>query len=74
VILVIDFTLGFTDASSPLGSNLDQALEATNKLLEAARKKGVPVFFTAIVYEEDLSDGGLWINKKIPSLARLAFC
>lgn len=69
-MLVIDFTIGFTDPTSPLGSNLDQALEATNKLLEAAREKGVPVFFTAVAYEEDLSDGGLWI-KKIPSLAIL---
>ncbi len=69
-ILVIDFTLGFTDPSSPLGSNLDQAIEATNKLLEAARRKGIPVFFTAVAYEEDLGDSGLWI-KKIPSLAVL---
>lgn len=69
-VLVVDFILGFTDASSPLGSDLSSALENTLELLETARARGVPVFYTTTVYEKAMVDAGLFV-RKVPSLAVL---
>lgn len=50
-IVVIDFMKGFTDSSSPLGSDFSQQVRATKELLDEARKEKIPVIFTAVVYE-----------------------
>jgi maleamate amidohydrolase len=69
-VLVVDFSCGFTDPESTLGSDLTQQVEATKRLLDAARAKGLPVVFTTIGYEASLKDGGLWLQKA-PSLGEL---
>jgi len=69
-VLVIDFSCGFTDPGCPLGSDLTPQVEATRRLLDAAREKGVPVVFTTIAFEPSLKDGGLWMQK-VPALAVL---
>jgi nicotinamidase-related amidase len=66
-IVVVDFIVGFTDLSSPLASPLDPQIEATRTLLEIARSRSIPVYFTTTVYEPDLRDAGLFVAK-IPSL------
>jgi nicotinamidase-related amidase len=70
-VLVIDFIVGFTDPESPLASDLSSELAATLTVLEAARNRTVPVYFTTTVYESDLMDAGLFL-RKVPSLATLA--
>jgi hypothetical protein len=37
---VVDLTKGFTDPSSPLGSDLTQVIAANNELLAVARGRG----------------------------------
>lgn len=69
-VLVVDFIVGFTDLDSPLASELGPELEATRRLLEAARSCSVPVFFTTTAYQPDLVDAGLFISK-VPSLRLL---
>jgi maleamate amidohydrolase len=69
-VLVVDFTCGFTDPECALGSDLTQEVEATKRLLDTARAKGVPVIFTTIGFEPSLKDGGLWLEK-VPSLGDL---
>ncbi len=69
-VLVVDFSCGFTDPACPLGSDLGAEVEATRRLLDAARDKGLPVIFTTIGFEPSLKDGGLWLEK-VPSLAEL---
>ncbi len=69
-VLVIDFSCGFTDPDCPLGSDLTAEVEATRRLLDAARAKGLPVIFTTIGFEPHGKDGGLWLQKA-PSLAAL---
>src|SRR5262245_54712533 len=66
-VLVVDFSCGFTDPSSTLGSDLTAEIEATKRVLDAARAKGLPVIFTTIGYDSSLKDGGLWLQK-VPSL------
>ncbi len=69
-ILVIDFSCGFTDPECALGSDLSGEVEATRRLLDAARDKGLPVVYTTIAFEPALKDGGLWMQK-VPALAAL---
>jgi maleamate amidohydrolase len=69
-VLVVDFSCGFTDPECPLGADLTAEVEATRRLLEAARAKGLPVIFTTIGYDSSLKDGGLWLQK-VPLLAEL---
>jgi nicotinamidase-related amidase len=69
-VLVVDFSCGFTDPECALGSDLSAEVEATRRLLDAAREKGLPVMFTTIGFEPSLKDGGLWLQK-VPSLGDL---
>jgi nicotinamidase-related amidase len=69
-VLVVDFSCGFTDPECALGSELSNEVEATRRLLDAARAKGLPVIFTSIGFEPSLRDGGLWLQK-VPSLGDL---
>lgn len=71
-VVVIDFMNAFTDASMPLGANLDREIEATRQVLAAARQSQTPIYYTVVYYEEqDYADAGVWILKQsgIRSLA-----
>ena len=61
---------GFTDPESALGSDLTDEVEATRRLLDVARARGLPVVFTTIGFEPHLKDSGLWVQKA-PSLGQL---
>ena len=69
-VLVVDFSCGFTDPECTLGADMTAEIEATKRLLDAAREKGLPVIFTTIGFEASLKDGGLWLQK-VPSLGDL---
>ena len=69
-VLVVDFSRGFTDPESTMGSDLTGEVEATKRLLDLARAKGIPVVFTTIGFESNLKDGSLWLQKA-PGLAEL---
>ena len=69
-VLVVDFSRGFTDPASTMGSDLTGEVEATKRLLDVARAKGIPVVFTTIGFESNLKDGSLWLQKA-PGLAEL---
>ena len=66
-VVVVDMIVGFTDPDSPLGANLDRELAATRRLLEAARAKDVPVFFTTTSYGPACREAGYFV-RKVPSL------
>lgn len=44
-LIVIDFAMGWTDPKLTYGSNLDEAVENTVKVLEVAREQDIPIFF-----------------------------
>lgn len=69
-LLVVDFIVGFTDPSTPLGGDFSSQLAVTNRLLPAFRSAGLPVAYTTIAYESHFRDAGMFI-KKVPSLAIL---
>lgn len=60
-LLVIDVMKAFTDASLPLGADLEQQLTEINRLLDASHAATLPVFFSLVSYDEpDCRDAGLW--------------
>ncbi len=52
-LVLVDIIKGFTDPECPLGSAADEVVEANRKLLAAFRSKGLPVFFTTVVYHNE---------------------
>jgi nicotinamidase-related amidase len=69
-VLVVDFSCGFTDPASELGSDMSDAVGSTAQLLDVAREKRLPVVFTTIAYEPGGADGGIW-PRKMPAIAAL---
>lgn len=70
-LLVVDFSYGFTDPESPLGCDADKALEATARLLAAARELDVPRVFTRIEYDDAGREAAAAFLEKMPSLGIL---
>lgn len=70
-VVVVDAIVGFTTPSSPLGSPYDGEIAAIGRLLTAARRTGVPVAFTTVVYDDAVAEAGAFLDK-VPSLALLA--
>lgn len=52
-LVLVDLTVGFTDPQrSPLASACDAVVAANAQLLEAFRRRGWPVFFTTVAYDD----------------------
>ena len=50
-VVVIDLALFWTQPQHQMGSQLDPLVDATCRILDAARAKGVPIFFTTNDYD-----------------------
>ena len=71
-VLVIDLQVGLTRPGWPLYGNHDAAIEATTQLVQGARVVGVPVFFTAVAYQEaEVAAGCYPILLKMPAMREL---
>jgi nicotinamidase-related amidase len=53
-LLLVDLIRGFTDPACPLGSEAEAVVEANRILLAAFRAKKLPVFFTTVVYRNEI--------------------
>jgi len=69
-VVVVDLSYGFTDPNCTLGSDLTEVVKQNRILLDAAREKALPIFFTTVYYRQDMSDAGVWFEK-FPSLDNL---
>jgi maleamate amidohydrolase len=63
-VVVVDLMKGFTDPALPLGSNLDDVVEASGRVVAAARRAAAPVLYTVLWYEPGLGDAGVWALKQ----------
>jgi maleamate amidohydrolase len=52
-LVVVDMINGFTDAACPLGCDCPDVVAANAALLKAFRQRGLPVFFTTVLYDDD---------------------
>jgi maleamate amidohydrolase len=63
-VVVVDIIGAFTDPNLPLGSDMEQVVEETKKILDVSRQADVPVFFSTLGYEDkELKDAGIWAVK-----------
>lgn len=69
-IVVVDFSLGFTDPSCPLGFDASAEVGRTWEVLQAARRCGAFVVFTTIVFDEGARRASTWL-RKVPSMGAL---
>ena len=65
-LIVVDMINGFTDPKCPLGSDCEDVVAANCELLDVFRAKGLPVFFTTVVYHNDQQ--ATVFRAKIPAL------
>ena len=69
-VLVVDFTLAFTDPEFVIGCDLTAELEATATLLSVARDLRAPILFTTQAFDASHRGSALWCQKG-DSLAEL---
>lgn len=70
-IISIDLANAWTREGSAFTCfNMESVIENVVKLLNAARRRRVPVFYTTTAYDRSMRDAGLWV-KKIPALQEL---
>ncbi|MCM2312921.1 MAG: isochorismatase family protein [Steroidobacteraceae bacterium] len=67
-LLVIDFVQAYLVEGSPLYAGAEPARAATQTLLAAARRAGIPVLHTNVQYQPGGRDGGVFF-RKVPALA-----
>ena len=71
-VVVIDLVRAYTHPDGPFAlPDAQDAVEATAELVETARAKDVPVYWTVVRYASGLADGGLFV-RKVPALACFA--
>ncbi|WP_136592043.1 isochorismatase family protein [Salinigranum halophilum] len=69
-LLVIDLINAFTDPETDLGSDVDDVVDRTARLLDAFRDRDLPRYFTTVAYEDSYGDAGQFIEK-VPALREL---
>lgn len=65
-LLLVDLSRGFTEPESPLGCECGSVIDANRTLLAAFRERGLPVFFTTVVY--DSPDQAPVFRRRLPAL------
>jgi len=66
-LLIVDVVAAYLEPASPLYAGGEDALASNERLLESARRKGLPVAFTNVVYQAGGRDGGHFY-RKVPAL------
>ena len=69
-ILIVDLTRGFTQPEFQLGTDLSDVVNNNANLLEKARQKKRPIFFSVNEFREDMKDAGIWVEK-LPGIKNL---
>jgi len=65
-LLLVDLIEGFTNPACPLGSEAGAVVAANQSLLKGFRAKGLPIFFTTVVYHSD--DQAKVFRLRVPAL------
>jgi maleamate amidohydrolase len=66
-LIIVDFVVAYLQADSPLYAGVEEALKSNERILAAARRAAIPVFFTNVVFQASGKDGGLFY-RKVPAL------
>ena len=66
-LLLIDFVQAYFEPGSPFYAGVEAALASGIRVLEAARRAGIPVIFTNVAFQAGGLDGGVFF-RKVPNL------
>jgi len=66
-LILIDFVEAYFDRDCALYAGVDNALASALRVRAAARRAGIPVFYTNVVYHPGGADGGVFF-RKVPAL------
>jgi nicotinamidase-related amidase len=70
-LIVVDMSVGFTDPASPLHCELEEVVEAIERLLAATRAARLPVVYTTVAYDEAAKEKARVFIEKVPALLTL---
>ena len=70
-LVVVDMSVGFTDPASPLHCELEEVVEAIERLLAATRAARLPVVYTTVAYDEAAKEKARVFIDKVPALLTL---
>jgi maleamate amidohydrolase len=70
-LIVVDMSVGFTDPASPLHCELEDVVEAIERLLAATRAARLPVVYTSVAYDEAAKEKARVFIEKVPALLTL---
>lgn len=65
-LILIDFVEAYYDKSCPLYADVEDALASAIRVLDAARKAGILVVYTNVVYHKSGVNGGRFFEKILP--------
>ena len=65
-LILVDFVEAYFDAGCALYADVQPALDSALRLRAAARRAGVPVIYTNVVYHPSMIDGGRFAQKALP--------
>lgn len=65
-LILIDFVQAYFDKDSPLYADVEDALASAARIRTTARKSGVPVIYTNVVYHPSMVDAGRFFEKVKP--------
>ena len=69
-LVLVDFVNGFVDFDQLGGPHIEAAARHTAPLLEAFRRRGLPIAFTRVVFEADGSNVNVFATR-VPALRKL---
>jgi maleamate amidohydrolase len=70
-LIVVDVNVGFTDPESPLVCDLEDVVNAIQRLLAEMRSAGLPVVYTTVSYDDGDKGTAAAFLDKIPALLTL---
>ncbi len=62
-VIVVDMMNAFSNTNSPLGMVMNREIEIINRVIQAARSKDVPIYFSLTCYK-NISEAGIWFLKQ----------
>lgn len=65
-LILVDFVQAYFEPDCALYADVDDTLVAALEMRAAARKAGVPVFYTNVVYHPSMVNGGRFAQKALP--------
>jgi len=65
-LILVDFVEAYFDPTCDLYADVQDTLESALRVREAARRAGIPVLYTNVVYHQSGVNGGRFYQKAMP--------